>query len=1022
MFRPNKRKSRPISTPATHTFFTSDLPDDCENGITAFAAEFDVSLDETDVYGNLEFKSFLEDAAPIKICDVTSSQPESEDTENSRTEDLVQTNVHAKVDQENGSDLHVPQHGIGELKYAGLSQKRSRSVSGDDAEDDGEEVFLRGNSAGLVGSSLLRRKGRAPPPPKRLSSLHPLDEDTCQDVTSDIAANQVSSMRSRDTETGCDKSSDHNDGHGSTLIVTHQPLVAELTKRQKTKSDLYNVIEQTDAADVKADEGSQQDQSALGADSERFTLVHLQKNCARMTSTQNATGGDCSANLDVSGTVSAENPAKDVKLSGDVSMAARPRDIAIGSSCGTKPKATVGKPKIPVKPGHLKSPVAVGLPEIPKVKEDKNSGCVLDVSTPENLLSPTDGRGDGEGNTEKIQGNTDQNVRPRTPETEAKCNEVVPEITTPAKWVLLPKYSTHDDDKSKRRQRILRTGDKNVCQKTSETEAKGNGRVAKTITHDRGLLHAQNHTRGGEHDTRTTPEVMSCEDQTIRKRTVETEARCPEQVPEVIKPEVIKPDKGLLHMKGCYHDLSDSSDERQQTVYTENQSKSLRPSETLFSSATGPVSKVNPLERDCIRCDNGNTDKKQRVILTEDQITSRRTCESSVKTSSRIATVVGGMKCDSDLSSEESVTIVTGAGQPLASTPIPPPRRKKLRNRDRLKNGLPRDTTDSVSASSSMSSEHSVGQGPSKKTTSTTTGQHGISGSKDVDVPSLSPFLPSPVRMSSQSLDRESDGGIYENVPPPPQFDNSHSSLSTIMGNDRLSSSTAQHQPSIRDQEMLSEDLVGHSDRKLGRDKVTSSSRCHPQLGSGDKLRDFPPSRATSDTTVVPGGSSSLKEKLSNRNQLNILVEEDYLPGHVSTVPEDLPLHPTQPWEVSMAMSAHLMDLASRPWDDTVVPPIGKTSGGARPTVVDYVWQMKPVELWDTSDVCDWCKTVLDFGALADAFEGKGFVQFAFTHAFFYACQWVCLRVCLHWCVCVCIGACVCESGLRVIIADFKSN
>ena len=960
MFRPTKRKSRPISTPATHTFFTSDPPDDCENGITAFAAEFDVSLDETDVYGNLEFKSFLEDAAPIKICDVTSSQLESEDMENSR-----------KEDQEKGSDLHVSQHGNCELKDAGMSQKRSRRMSGDDAEDDGEEVFLQGNSAGPVGSSLLRRKGQAPPPPKRLSSLHPLDEDTCQDVTSDITANQASSLRSRDTETACDRSSDNHDGHGSTLVVSHQALVAELTKRQKTKSDLHNVIEQTDAAEVKANKGSQQDQSAL--DNERLSLEHLQKNSARTTSTQNATGGDCGAKSDVSGTISAENPAKDVKSSGDVSRAGRPRDIAIGSSSVTKPKATVDKPKIPAKPGHLKSPVAVGLPEIPKVKVDKSSGGVLDVSTPENLLSYTDGRGDGECNTEKIHGSEDQNVCPGSPETEAKCNEVVPDIMTPAKWVLLPKYSTHDDDKSKKRKRILRSGDKNICQKTSVTEAKGNGDVAKTITHDKALLHAQDHTRGEEHNTRTTPEVMSCEDRNIRRRTVGTEARCPESVPEVVKP-----DKGLLHMEGHSLGHNDGSDKRQWTVDTENQSKSIRPSETTVNPATDPL----PLEREYIRCDNGNTDNKQRVILTEDQITSRRTCETSVKTSSRIATVVGSMKCDSDVSSEESVTIVTGAGQPLASTPIPPPRRKKLRNRDRLKGGMSRNTTDSVSASSSMSSEHSVGQGPPKETTSTATAQHGISGGRDMDVPSL---LPSPVRMSSQSLDRESDGGIYENVPPPSQFDNSHMSPSTIMGNDRLGSSTAPHPQSNGDQEILSEDLVAFSDRKLGRDDVMSPSGCHPQLVTGDKLRDVSPNR---DTTGVPRDSNSrLAKEKQNRNQLNILVEEDYLPGHVSTVPEDLPPHPPQPWEVSMAMSAHLMDLASRPWDDTVVPPISKTSGGGGPTIVDYVWQMKPVELWDTSDVCDWCKTVLDFGALSDAFEGKGFGQFAFKHALFYVCQ-----------------------------------
>ena len=38
------------------------------------------------------------------------------------------------------------------------------------------------------------------------------------------------------------------------------------------------------------------------------------------------------------------------------------------------------------------------------------------------------------------------------------------------------------------------------------------------------------------------------------------------------------------------------------------------------------------------------------------------------------------------------------------------------------------------------------------------------------------------------------------------------------------------------------------------------------------------------------------------------------------------------------------------------------------------------------------------------------------------ACVFALVHVCLHWCMCVCIGACVCESGLRVIIADFKCN
>lgn len=852
MFRTHKRKTRPISTPVKHTFFASDLPDNCENGITAFAAKFDVSIDETDVYGNLKFKSFLEDAAPIKIGDMT-SQTESWTTlesENGNTENLVQTNILAQQDVENGSDLHthlqnnyVPNCDE-KIKDAGLEWKQSMDSSGErtgknSTEDNEEDFFLCGSSASLAGYSQQKRKGRAPPPPKRLSSLNPLDEDMCQDSGCGImAGDSCAPLESLDSKNDpCERSSDHLDGYRTGLTVTHQALVAELRRQQKTMGDSFDVVDQPGDVTVKAGKSHQLKQNTSGTGGEWFSHVHLRKNFTKKTSNQNTSDRGSDAKSDVSRTVCVENPANDIIHSGKVSMATRPLDIAIGSSLVIKPKVTVNKPKIPVKPVHLKSPVAAGLPDTLSVKEATSDGPVSKIVTPE-------------------------------------------------KGLLLAKACTRGDESNlEKRQQIISSDDQSMCQRTLETEAKSNGPVPKIITPEKKLANKYTHKK--------------------------------------------------------------------------------------------------------------NAEETQQIMHSGDRNTCQRT-EAGVKIGARKITEIGSTKCDSDNSSEGSVRVVMARmeGQLLASTPIPPPRRKKFRNRDRVKAGWSGDHLDTVSASSSMSSEHSVGQGTisstSIETTSVTSGQCSSAGGKDVNTVSHSPSLPSPIRTSSQTVEQENNCGTFHSFPPPPQFYNPDFPLTETLGTDCLDLPSPLYSPSNKDQQINSEGLVVLEDSydlrstKEETAKVsTSSGEFHPALVScetslQDRVRNT--SVGSCDSDVQPTSSYLDNSRVIKENPpckpslLNILVQDDYLPQcNADQVHEGPEVSLPQPWEVSMAMSAHLMDLATRPWDHTVVPPLGKGNGGTRPTIVDHVWQMKPVELWDTSDVCGWCKTALEFDALANVFQGKEF-------------------------------------------------
>ena len=813
MFRNQKRKPRPISAPMTPTVFASDSTDDCKNGIDAFAAEFDVSVDETDVYGNLEFKSFLEDVAIVKN---GHTMPSGHDTWANRdsdnyysADDLVLSKNSGKQDVEDcsGEYFHAQHHlkppipnYVNDVDLDG--RVSVKNTGKDSMEVKSGDVCLRRTAEYVVGSSgqKQKHKGRAPLPPKRLSSLHLVNEDVSPDsgcyITDGDSCMQLESHDISSDSAGGAR--DHGDGCGAELMATHQALVAELTKLQRARNQPLDAVRQTHNKNRHLE---QSESCVIGA---AFGDVDMQERYVTVGKRQDA----ADPRSQVSGTVSLENYIGKIMHNDNVPTAAITdhvhgrQDVSKSSNLVANRKITFDKPRIPVKPVYLKSALFAGLPR---------------------------------------------------------------------------------------------------------TEEGGASKIA-------------------------------------------------------------------------------------------------------------TIEKVKLSSSECNRYYGDDTDNMPHSLHVDDQKMRRGSCRTAVKINTRNSAEIGITKCDSDYSNEGSTRDVLPGSVDLvmASTPIPPPRRKKLKNRDVSSV----DHMDNISTSSSVSSDHSNGRGGyvsdiSHEAMSVTCDQWGSSLCKDANTVLHAQCLPSPIRMAPQLGEPHrvlGDCLTFESVPPPPQFDNPGS---VVDRDECLDLQPPRHSRGDNNQHVnrgriatASKDshLYLRSDKDTNTSELDLTSSVEPLPGLITReasLRDGLSSRsrlssrsATSalDTSNAPMSSDYLDNTLFAKkalpreaNSINMLVEDDYLPQSTST--EEV--LPPQSWGVSMSMSAHLMDLACHPWDDTMAPPVSKSCTTTRTPVTDSVWQTKPVELWNTSDICDWCRSSLDFAALADAFQGKKLSRWS-----------VCVHTYMHACMC----------------------